>query len=354
MTKLNLPKDQHNQEEIHIQVCPGRSILIPIQSNSGETRAVIDTAAQATLVNRSFFLKSENKSALENKPIVLLKGLGEVAVEAVKISRYQFQIGDVMFFGDVFITSMADDFILGLDFLEHHQSQVNLENGTVQIGGQLINADMKAKPPRDFHVNRVNLSRKTVVPPNTMVLTEVKIDTASDEPVPYCVEAVGSNEDLLVARALVTGSLGTLRIINNSDHYISLKQGHQIGMASEVVEIKEVEDLPSCIPVPRVTVEDPEVVEVSREENQNGGLLNGCSVTSAPGSFNDCSGSLPLNGGSLSGCSVTSTPGSFNDCSESLPPKLCLTDLDITSLKIKLRFSRICCWNMKMSLQRMI
>lgn len=42
-----------------------------------------------------------------------------------------------------------------------------------------------------------------------MINTEVKIDTPSDELVPFCVEAVGSNEGLLVARALVRGSRGT-------------------------------------------------------------------------------------------------------------------------------------------------
>jgi hypothetical protein len=191
-------------------------MMVSIQCGPKETLAVVDTAAQATLVNRDFYLQLEVESSLENKKVVLLKGLGEIAVEAVKVPQFQFQLGDTTFTWDVFVTPMADDLILGLDFLEHHGSQVDLEKHTVRIGDQLLSAQMRKELTEEIHVNRVFIAKRIVIPPNSVKHALVKIDSVTNRFTNFCISPCGSNKDILVAHTLATGPVSPIRLLNEN------------------------------------------------------------------------------------------------------------------------------------------
>ncbi len=85
-------------------------------------------------------------------------------MRAVKIPQFRFQLGKDQFVWDVFTTLMTDDVILGLDFLEHHGGQVDLEKHTVKIGDQLIQAQMRRENAEEIRVSRVTLVKRVVVP----------------------------------------------------------------------------------------------------------------------------------------------------------------------------------------------
>lgn len=105
------------ESKVVVHICRGLSLLVPLKCGKLSTTAVVDTAAQATLVSREFYsLVSQIGPAGIPGEQVLIKGLGEQPVQAEKVVGWKFQLGSSTYQWDVLVTPMADHVILGLDF----------------------------------------------------------------------------------------------------------------------------------------------------------------------------------------------------------------------------------------------
>ena len=283
------------------------SLLIPVKCGEEEAQAVIDTAAQATLVNQDFFLRLPgSKETLDKGKVIMLKGLADVPVEATRIPRFSFQLGNSKFTWDVFVTSMTDQFILGLDFLNHHGGQVDLRTNTVTINGEDLGAQLKKGPEGDVKVSRVFLTKRTVVPPNSIVHAMVKFDKTADTSLEYYLESTKKNKGLLISHALVTAPKTPIRILNDSNMFVTLRKRHQVAVATEV-ELA----LDGTVDVQRITTGSPDVKTGSMTVCPEIGETTAPAVSS--GSLIDCPTS-PNN----SGHQITKSSGTLPNKLEDL------------------------------------
>ncbi len=159
---------------------------------------------------------------------------------------------------------MADSIILGLDFLEHFGCNVDLSSSTVTIQGELVDATLKRNADgQRIQVSRVVLTKRTVVPPDSLAHAWVKFTGSVDSDVGFCVESSGRNKGLMLANAVVYDSKVPVRILNPTSRFVTLHTGHHIGNAVEVSELvvsdsgsAETDDLPTGVFTAEVSAMD--------------------------------------------------------------------------------------------------
>ena len=113
------------------------NLLVPITVYDEQTSAIIDTAAQATIMSSK--LAQKLVKSLKYGPRFSLKGpnMGaEIPAQLCKL--VEIGIGRHTFHWDVFVADIRDDFILGLDFLTNFGLDISLLSNSLIIGSENI------------------------------------------------------------------------------------------------------------------------------------------------------------------------------------------------------------------------
>ena len=213
----------------------GLSIVIPVKINDQKCNAIIDSAAQVTVISDKFYQSMKSKPAIHES--VNLKGAGESHQMSAKFARGAFlTLGDHTYKWDVYIAPISDDFILGLDFMVQHKAVVDLENNLFTLNRQSIPARLKRnKEGQSYQVSRVFLVKKTVVPPNTVVYAKTRFDCAFDTS--YILQPKGRLDISIPQIIGGKGSNGMVCLVNASDHYVTLNNQCPVGIAEEMDEV---------------------------------------------------------------------------------------------------------------------
>lgn len=100
------------------------TLYVPCIVNNKTINAVIDTAAQVTVMNYELFESLKPKPLLQKD--IILKGAGKNNIINGKIAeQVKLRIGPTEQRWDVVVGEIADSLLLGLDFFEssqlHHQ-----------------------------------------------------------------------------------------------------------------------------------------------------------------------------------------------------------------------------------------
>ena len=229
----------------------GISLVIPLKIQGVPAHATIDTAAQVSIISEG--LAKRIKPPLISIEKVLLRGAQKSSnMVANRVPNIPLEIGGSKYSWDILIAPISDEFILGLDFLKANNAKIDLKGDVVTINGNRIYADMRKNQHKLYSTQRVELGRKVVVPPNSVVAAEVKFTHNTDKlymihapehdhkrlSIPYSLVSVKSNTNPV--QATRTGLFLTVR--NDSDRYIHVKRGHVIGRAEEVDENIPVSD----------------------------------------------------------------------------------------------------------------
>jgi hypothetical protein len=210
----------------------GLSIVIPIKVNKNCVNAIVDSAAQVTVISNNFFHSMKNPPVVQET--VKLKKAGQVHhMSAGFAKNVHLFIGDHIYTWDVYIAPINDDFILGLDFMIQHKSVVDLENNTFSIDNKSIPAILKRNQEgTNYQISRLFLARRIVVPPNSVVLTKTKFEHAFDKP--YILQPKGKHK-VIIPQIIDNEGLGSVVcLVNDTNHYATLKKDHLIGIAEEV------------------------------------------------------------------------------------------------------------------------
>ena len=96
----------------------GLTLVVPIKVNKLEISAVIDTAAEATILSRTVFEKLRMKPCIIEE--INLKGLNEDEPVKGQLINANLTIGSKTYKWDVYVTETSDQCLLGLDILYHH------------------------------------------------------------------------------------------------------------------------------------------------------------------------------------------------------------------------------------------
>ena len=73
---------------------------------------------------------------------------------------------------DIFVAPIADNMLIGLDFLAHCRAIIDLEKGTLVIGGKHVNV---SRAPSNNSICRVTVAKSMPIPPRLMTIVPVTI-----------------------------------------------------------------------------------------------------------------------------------------------------------------------------------
>ncbi len=224
----------------------GISLVIPLEVQGVKTHAIVDTAAQVSII-------SEDLTKLINPPLtsvekVLLRGAGKSSsIIAKKNPNVHLEIGGRRYTWDLLVAPIADSFILGLDFLKTEGGKIDLVDDVVTLKGYKINGKMRKNRDEKYLIQRITLANKVVVPPNSLVQTKVKLESPSGKlymihaperhhkglVVPYTLVQSGNDPTVTSSQTCKV----TICLRNDSNRYIHLNRGHFISRAEEVSEV---------------------------------------------------------------------------------------------------------------------
>ena len=101
------------------QLDSGSSFRIPITVQSTPVLAIVDTAAEVTIISEDLF------KGMKSEPPVLRRVRLNTAGKNLEmhgrvIGPIQLELGNMVFEEDVYVAPIRDDMLLGLDFMRKH------------------------------------------------------------------------------------------------------------------------------------------------------------------------------------------------------------------------------------------
>ena len=218
--------DEGRQYEIfEVSLPSSRNLTISVLAgiNGYETEAVIDSAAMITLIQEKYFrsIYTPNEWGVS----VRLTGIGGEHVMGKMVHNVPFTFGDQTFLHTVCVAPIKELCLLGLDFLKATGCVLDLANDILEIAGDVFPIKVAASP--ELQVSRVSVAKRTVIPPNTVGYIRGNLETDIDGT--YIVQP--SNKKALVSRLFGHGSSVCMKVINESDKYVTFKKGSLIGHA---------------------------------------------------------------------------------------------------------------------------
>ena len=212
------------------------NLLIPITINGVSLHAVLDTAAQVSVVGSRFV----------DNFLPTLKFLGAFTLNGIKADSplpasrsddVQVTLGDKIFQWKFLKADIGDDCILGLDFFANFKLDIRLSENTVTVGDCVIPIQVSSHNTiHSYTVNTVSLFKNVRIKPysgiNFSLRLHSKFRSDSDfvvfEPISH------PSVDILSVMAM-KGSDLPITIVNHSDRTVTLSGGFVLGVVSDVV-----------------------------------------------------------------------------------------------------------------------
>ena len=200
------------------------TLSVPGRLEGRQCRVICDTGAAVTVVSKELWLKLGRGmgETSQKQQLVYADGSPESAtyVEGVKI-----QLGKHEFVWNVYVAGIADEILLGADFLTEHAAVIDLQQLRITL------------TPQGKGVAEVKLRRKTSFQPKhiTRITCELHPPVAEVEqlefnPFPLKTE---SGQTLIAASSIAKGGkVMQIMVVNDSDQMITVGKGETMGVTA--------------------------------------------------------------------------------------------------------------------------
>ena len=206
-----------------------RTILIPLVIGNNRVLATVDTGAQATIVSRRLADKIGLLKDSKSQPTNLISAFEGPSSTGYRVRNVAMIIGRRVFHWDLIVADIIDDFLLGNDFLQQYGCLLNLNNGTLHVGDDLVKFEQYVQNGEPICVERVTSVRRTVIPPWSRKIVFGTFITGDND---YVVEPIPMRSPVTSPRVLVgPNSQVSLELVNWSDRFVTVKKGTWIGCA---------------------------------------------------------------------------------------------------------------------------
>ena len=215
-----------------LKLSNGVMFRVPVEVQGMQLQAVVDTAAQVTLVSEEFYKSLDPAPPIRKEVVMNTAGKG-MQMNGYIAGPFQVVLGTHLFTVEIYVAPIEEDMLLGLDFLEANGVSLHLKEKELQIAGDVIPMSLGTGSPL---VNEkeagVFLAKGCKVPPNSVMRVGAQLsESMAGE---YIVKAATKGE-LLIPRTLHNGGDNpVLCLINISDHYVEVEKGEVLAYAEEV------------------------------------------------------------------------------------------------------------------------
>lgn len=206
-------------------------------NNTIEINAVVDTAAQVTILSDKIFAKLTPQPPVKRKLLLQTAGR-QLKLTGQVVGPLTIGIGNGEYFEDVIVAPIADEMLLGLDFMLKYGIDIKLLEAEISIGKESIPLQMENAKSQEPTISRVTVVNRTIIPPNSVRLVPCKSQLCTQF-------MLQPNQDLpvMIPRTLYSGTeQPSICAINISTHNVVLKRGQSVGDAHEVALVTPVNE----------------------------------------------------------------------------------------------------------------
>ena len=224
-----------------ITICQLRSssmLRVSVVLQGKQINAVVDTAAEVTIISDSVFREMEPKPpCLKN--VILHTAGRDMKMEGFVVGPVALKLGNSTFPEAVYVAPIQDDMLLGLDFLLRHGVDIKLNELYLYFReeGEKVAIEVDKKVAKENIVAKVIIEKNVKVPPNSVLRLQCEI---TDRLTDYIIEP---EEDLevIVPRTLhLAGSNPKVCLLNITDKFIKLKRNQLVAKAFPVCSIMSI------------------------------------------------------------------------------------------------------------------
>ena len=139
------------------------------------------------------------------------------------------------------VGEIADSLLLGLDFLEHCISIIDLQNYTITFDGNVLPIrQFGSGPDEKVDVFQVYVHKKTVIPPCSIRYVLLKTDRPFQGDI--LVETEKNSIGLLAPNALIDKTQRMIPYRNTTEKFVTLTKGQKIGTGIGISDVIDLED----------------------------------------------------------------------------------------------------------------
>ncbi len=254
----SVPEATPQIRELLLREHCGISLGLPVEIGGHQVLGIVDSAAQITVVN-SHLARKMSLSTSGSELVRLRNAQTSSFMNGNIVRKTRLKIGSQVFMWDVVVADIADDLLLGLDFLRAHKAKLDFERDIITLGDDIFPAIVKRDlSGNSFHVSQVIIQKRVVVPPNSMVVLPAQLLSPYNCDFLFIPEI--DDPVLLLACTIVSGKDGEIpvNVVNDSDRHVTLKPGITLGRVEELVNVNPVSDSGPATgtPVRQVNVEE--------------------------------------------------------------------------------------------------
>ena len=241
-----------------VRQCYGCSYTIPVSIQGKPIQAVLDTAAEVSVLGLQFFNSLPNRPRFDAK--IRLKGIGGGVTMSYR-AIIPLAIGNSTYEWPVYVCENENELLLGLDFMKSNGCVLDMPGDVMRMNGECFPLTLEENRIPEFKVSRVTVAKRLVLPPNSKSSVKVKVQVPLESSKSYCINAAVAKRGVHVGSTVVSGSEEVyMPVLNLSDNFIALKKGLDVGSIEEAVEVVEAHEdhgEPATAPVEPVETDPP-------------------------------------------------------------------------------------------------
>ena len=212
-----------------MQTHPSRSYKVKLTVQGERINAVVDTAAEGTLISDKVFNRFKIKPPVIRNCKLATAGR-ELMMQAFVVGPVRIELSDRVYNEVVYVAPIDDDMLLGFDFLKKHGARLDMRRNELEMGDKIIGLQL-GEPITEPRVARVSVEKRRVIPPNSVAKIRCKLSQELTNE--YTLQGEPCSK-YLVPRSVHSGGRDTVAcVMNVSDSFIVMKKGMDLGTATE-------------------------------------------------------------------------------------------------------------------------
>ena len=219
--------------------CKNLTMVFSVHIQGLQTRAVIDTASQVTVISEGVYQRLPAQPPVHE--FVYLRGAAKTGRMKAKLIRgVELAIDGISYQSNVYVAPISDDCLLGLDFLKAHNCIIDMIRNTMSIDTQTIPIAIQQDLPEQSTSCRLVTSERIVLKPRSVTCTPCKIEQGPSGVSDSTLFIHSSNlSNTIFVPPTVThclyGAVVMLPVFNESEHFVRYGSGEPIAIAEPVM-----------------------------------------------------------------------------------------------------------------------
>lgn len=217
------------EEEVKVHQVKAGSSFVQMKVGELVINARIDSGAEITILSSKVYEKLKKPPAKIKD--VIMQMADDAVLKGFIVKPLKMKLGDQSFQERVYVAPIADEMLLGHDILHHLGVMLDMQTDTLILKEERIPISTVFKDGKPV-VARVSVKKRVVVPPNSAVRLQCKLNTELHED--YCVEPVSHLSVLMPRTVRAKETEPVICLVNITNSFKTLKKGTIIGSAYEV------------------------------------------------------------------------------------------------------------------------